>query len=205
MRPLRVLVLAGLTAALLPTSAALADADPASDMLVASSVFYPFSTPVSAGLRKTLNAEVAAARRAEFPLKVAMVDAPLDLGGIPALFGKPQRYAKFLDQELTFTGRPPLLIVMPAGYGAAGLSSTATAAVGSLAKPASSHSDDLARAAIAAVPKIATASGHPIATLGAPGGGSGSGAGLAIGIVAVAAVAAAGSIVAFRRRKARAR
>jgi hypothetical protein len=174
-------------------------------MLVASSVFYPFSTPVSAGLQKTLNAEVAAARRAEFPLKVAMVDAPLDLGGIPALFGKPQRYAKFLDQELTFTGKPALLIVMPGGYGAAGLPAAATAAVASLAKPASSHSDDLAKAAIAAVPKLAAAAGHSIGAVGAPGGGSGSGAGLAIGIVAVAAMAAAGSIVAFRRRGARPR
>ena len=202
MRPLRWLALAGVMAALLPTSAALADADPASDMLIASSVFFPYSTPVSDALQKPLNAEVAAANRAHFPLKVALVDARLDLGGIPALFGKPQQYAKFLDQELAFTGKPPLLVVMPAGFGAAGLTPAATAAVASLAKPASGHSDDLARAAIAAVPRIAAASGHPIVRVTAPSAGSGGGAGVAIGIVAAVAVVAAASIVAYRRRRA---
>jgi hypothetical protein len=188
---------------LLPAGTAMADADPASDMLVASNVFYPFSTPVSSRLQRTLNAEVAAAARARFPLKVAVVAAPLDLGGLPALFGKPQQYAEFLDQELSFNGRPPLFVVMPAGYGVAGLPAAVTTAVASLTKPAGGHSDDLANAAIAAVPKLAAASGHPIAASPLSGRAGESGAGIAIGVVATVAVLAAGAIIAFRHRQPR--
>jgi hypothetical protein len=203
----RALAFAGLVAVLLPVGTALGDADPASDMLIGSSVFYPFSTPVSSGLQKTLNAEVGAAGRAHFPLKVAIVDARIDLGGIPALFGKPQQYAKFLDQELAFNGKPPLLVVMPTGYGVAGLAPAVSAVAGSMTKPAGGHSDDLAKAVIAAVPKLAAASGHPIAAAAVPasGGGSGTGPGVAIGVVAAAAVASAGLVVTLRRRKARPR
>lgn len=210
MTRLRPLICATLLLAAIAPASALADADPASDMLVTASVFYPFSTPVSSQLQKTLNAEAAAAGRAHFPLKVALIGAPLDLGGLPSLFGKPQQYAKFLDQELTFAGKPPLLVVMPSGYGTAGLNPAASAAVAPLAKPASAHSDDLTRAAIAAVPKLAAAAGHPIAAASASGGGGGSGGssggtGVAIAIVAAVAVAAAGAIVAHRVRRARAR
>ena len=60
-----------------------ADGDPASDMLLAQSVFYPFSPAVAAGLQKTLNAEAAAANRAHFPLKIALIESPVDLGAIP--------------------------------------------------------------------------------------------------------------------------
>ena len=73
--------------------AARADGDPASDVLLGENVFYPYAPPVSPALQKTLNAETAAAKAAGFPLKVALIAAPVDLGVIPDLFGKPQQYA----------------------------------------------------------------------------------------------------------------
>ena len=45
----------------------------------------------------------AKAKAEGFPVKVALIAAPTDLGVIPDLFGKPQPYAQFLDQEISFT------------------------------------------------------------------------------------------------------
>ena len=125
---------------------------------------------------------------------------------IPDLFGKPQNYATFLDQEISFRGKQPLLVVMAAGYGVQGLSARATAAVASLAKPAGKTSNDLAQAAITAVAKLADASGHPLkGGAGTPGsshsGGGGSSSVLVIVLVVVALlVAAALGVMTLRRR-----
>jgi hypothetical protein len=190
---------------------ALADGDPASDMLLAQSVFYPFSPAVAASLQKTLNAEAAAANRAHFPLKVALIESPADLGAIPSLFGKPQQYASFLDQEISFFNRKDLLlVVMPNGYGVAGLTPPATSAAASLPKPTERGSDGLARAALAAIPKLAAAAGHPIGAVSgasgtsAGGGGSGATAG-GVAALAVGAVVIAGGVMWFRRRRAQIR
>ena len=167
------LALAVLTIAVAP-GIALADGDPASDVLLGQNVFYPYSPAVSAGLQKQLNAETAAASRAHFPIKVALIAAPTDLGAIPTLFGKPQQYAAFLDQEISFLNvKPLLLVVMPNGYGVQHLGPAATRAAATLKRPASARTDDLARAAILAVPKLAAAAGHPIA--GDSGGSGASG------------------------------
>ncbi len=141
-----------------------ADGDPASDVLLAESVFYPYSPAVSIALQNKLNAEAAAAARARFPIKIALIASPPDLGAIPVLFDKPQQYAKFLEQEISFQGRPQLLVVMPDGYGVQGLTQAATAAVASLAGPAGTQPNDLASAAINAVRVLAAAAGHPIKT-----------------------------------------
>jgi len=198
--------LATVTAALTP-AAALADGDPASDELIGANVFYPFSPPVAAGLQKTLNSETAAATRVHFPIKVALIASPADLGAIPSLFAKPQQYADFLDQEISFLNiKQLLLVVMPNGYGVQGLPRPATLTAASLAKPSGRRSDDLARAAILAVPKLAKAAGDPIGAVpGAPGAGGGSDGGAAeAGAAAVAfvAVIAAAALVWFRRRRA---
>ncbi|HEY1521930.1 MAG TPA: hypothetical protein VGF70_02880 [Solirubrobacteraceae bacterium] len=185
---------------------ALADGDPASDVLLGANVFYPYTPPVASGLQRTLNGETAAAARAHFHLKVALIDGPFDLGVVPQMFGNPQEYARFLDQELRlFLGpHPPLLVVMPGGYGAQGLPGPATTAVSSLTKPSGRQSDDLARAAIAAVPKLAAAAGHPISAAERSGSDSGSGAGTwALVILALAAIILAGGVLVIRRRLAR--
>ncbi len=194
-------IAAVLAAALLIPAGALADADPASDVLLGVSVFYPYSPPVSQAVQKRLNAEAVAAAHAHFPIKVAIIASPIDLGAIPNLFGKPQQYASFLDQEISFNTKQPLLVVMPAGYGTAGLPPAATAAARSLPSPGHG-SAQLATSVLAALPKLATAAGHPIANVtSTPRGGSGgSSTGLLVAILVAVAVAVAAGVIALRRR-----
>src|SRR5207302_10491532 len=77
---------------------ALADGDPASDYLISQQVFLPFSAKVSATKARELTALAGDSKRKGFPLKVAVIGAPYDLGSVPSLFGKPRQYAKFLGQ-----------------------------------------------------------------------------------------------------------
>ncbi len=199
---------AALACALALAGVALADGDPASDVLLGESVFYPYSPPVSAALQSQLNAETAAAANAKFPIKVALIATPVDLGTIPDLFGKPQQYADFLDQEISFTGgRQKLLVVMAAGYGVQGLPPAASAAAGTLPKPAGGASNDLAKAALTAVSKLATAAGHPLQPAAPSGGSSGNGTSrtVLLIILIVAAVITAAALLLVRRKEPSAR
>ncbi len=195
-----------LVAAMLAVPAlAIADGDPASDTLLGENVFYPYSPPVARALQVKLNALTAAAKRAGVPIKVALIAAPTDLGAIPSLFGKPQAYAHFLDQEISFQARQPLLVVMPAGYGTEGLRAAATRAVSALPKPAGRSSTDLARAAQTAVATIASASGHPVkpAAAAAPGHAGAASNTVLLVVLVLAAVAVASALVALRLRRPR--
>ena len=200
------IVAACLLAVMLAPAVAAADGDPASDVLLGENAFYPYSPAVSTALQRTLNGETAAAARAHFPIKVALIASPTDLGVVPNLFDQPQKYADFLDQEISFEGKRSLLVVMPSGYGVQGLSPSATLAAASLTKPAGRNSNDLARAAITAVPKLAAAAGHPIkdlpsASSARPGNGSTT---LIVAILALGAVGTAAALIAIRRRQERA-
>lgn len=193
-----------IVATMLGPAAALADGDPASDVLLGESVFYPYSPPVAIGLQKTLNAETAAASRAHFPIKVALIDTPVDLGAIPTLFGKPQQYANFLHQEISFIGtKQLLLVVMPNGYGVHGLNRPAADAAATLKRPAGSASNAIAQAAIAAVPKLAAAAGHPISGVsGVPSTSESHGATeLGVGALVFVAVLASAALLAYRHRQ----
>src|SRR5581483_8345153 len=119
-RRLLITAVAMLAAATVP-AAARADGDPASDVLLGENVFYPYTPPVSRELQRTLDGETAAAAKAGLAVKVALIASPVDLGVIPDLFNKPQQYAAFLDQEISFQGKQPLLVVMPSGLGGAAL------------------------------------------------------------------------------------
>ena len=131
-----ILGVATLAIVLAPASA-LADGDPASDVLIGENVYYPYSPAVSTSLQRRLNRETAAAARAHFPIKVALIATPADLGAIPTLFGKPQQYAHFLEQEISFLNiKPLLLVVMPNGYGTQHLGRAATQSRASFEKPA---------------------------------------------------------------------
>jgi hypothetical protein len=179
---------------------AFADGDPASDVLLGQNVFYPYSPAVSVRLQEQLNRETAAARRAHFPIKVALIAAPTDLGAIPTLFGKPAQYAAFLDQEISFLNvKPLLLVVMPDGYGVQHLGAAATRAATALNKPAGHTTDDLAQAAILAVPRLASAAGHPIAGVSGGSGAAGPSPVVAAALLAVAAIAVAAGVRLLRR------
>jgi hypothetical protein len=202
--------LASLLAAMLLVGAvapafAVADGDPASDVLLGQNVYYPYSPTVPRAVQSKLDAETTAAKKAGLPIKVALIASPVDLGVIPELFNKPQDYAKFLDKEISFQHTQPLLVVMPTGYGTQGVSAKAAAAVAALPKPAGKTSTELAQAATTAVAKLAAADGRPIK--GVPGASSGSSSGgssttpLLIGLI-VAAVVVAGALILLRRRQA---
>jgi MYXO-CTERM domain-containing protein len=185
-------------------AAALGDGDPASDVLLGQNVFYPYTPPVPASVQATLNAETAAAKRAGLPIKVALIASPVDLGVIPELFGRPQSYAEFLDKEISFQQVQPLLVVMAAGYGTQGVPAAATRVAKTLVPPAGKTSTDLAHAAIAAVAKLAAASGHPVSGVPVAGSSSGSGSSSAPILIALvaAALVVAGALIALRRRQA---
>jgi hypothetical protein len=191
------------TAVLMLPSLAAADGDPASDTLLGLNVFYPYSPPVAPAVKLQLDRQAAAAKRAGFPIKVALIAGPTDLGAIPSLFGKPQAYAKFLDQEISFRGAQPLLVVMPAGYGVQGVTGPARLAVSGLPKPAGKTSTDLARAAQTAVAKLVSASGHSVKRTKSTGGDGGSGGGTTVLLIVLvlAAIAVSTALIVLRMRR----
>jgi hypothetical protein len=149
----------------LPASA-LADADPASDVLLAQSAFFPYQPPVSHKLEATLEGVLSAAARAGLPLKVAVIESPEDLGGVPEFFGHPQQYAQFLESEISFNDHPPLLVVMPAGFGLAATGPPSALQGVTLDSQHSSYG--LVASAILAAVALAHANGHQIATPAIP-------------------------------------
>jgi len=96
---------------------ALADGDPASDYLITQQTFLPLSENVSLSLEGEFTRLVDDAKAKGFPLKVAVIAEPTDLGAVPSLFGTPQRYASFLGQDDFYFFKSELLVVMPQGYG----------------------------------------------------------------------------------------
>ncbi|MGO9754594.1 MAG: hypothetical protein ACLP8S_05650 [Solirubrobacteraceae bacterium] len=191
--------------AVLQPAPAAADGDPASDTLLVQNVFYPYSPPTSTALQRLLNGATAAAAKERTPVKVALIASPVDLGTVAVLFGKPQEYADFLDQEISYNSKQPLLVVMSDGYGSQGLTRAANAAVAALPTPAGGTSNQLGGAALRAVDRIAVANGHPLVDVApstaAAGGGDGTPV-LIIGALAAVALAATAGLatVTLRRR-----
>lgn len=138
-----------------------ADADPASDFLLAAPVFYPYQPGTSPSLKSALESTLAQLKRDGLSLKVAIVDSPNDLGGVSNLWRMPQPYADFLGKEISFNQKQPLLVVMPPGFGVFGLDTHG--ALNGLALNASHQADGLARSAITAVVRLARANGKQIA------------------------------------------
>jgi hypothetical protein len=152
-------VLAMLGALALPAVPAIADGDPASDFLLVQDAFFPYAPVPAANLRSALDTTVAMSKAAGYPIKVALIESPNDLGAVPNLFNQPQRYADFLDSEIAFNGTPKLLVVMPQGFGT---SHTLPASIlAGIPIDQATQSNGLVRAAIAAVARLAARAGHP--------------------------------------------
>jgi cytochrome oxidase Cu insertion factor (SCO1/SenC/PrrC family) len=98
-------------------SLARADGDPASDYLVARQVFLSSDSTSASAARRELLGVVAAANRAGFAIRVAVISSDYDLGSITALWRKPRLYARFLGLELSLAYKQRLLVVMPNGFG----------------------------------------------------------------------------------------
>jgi len=133
-------------------------------VLLLQAVYYPYHPTVSHTLQAQLDDLTARARRAGFPIKVALVASPADLGAVPQLFGHVTRYARFLERELEYNRPQPTLAVMPGGYGTAATGPHGPAIVARL--PAPRTADGMARGAIVAVERLAAADGHPLSTGG---------------------------------------
>jgi hypothetical protein len=161
-RALLLVTLASIGAGALASSAR-ADADPASDVLYAQSVFYSFAQLPSQAAQKRLNDVVANAKNAGYPIRVALIAKPTDLGGVTALYGKPRQYARFLGLELTFFYRENLLIVMPQGLGFYRPGTDTAPSYATLRSVrVQSGTDGLADTAVEAIARLARKAGHPI-------------------------------------------
>lgn len=132
-----------------------ADGDPASDVLYFQDVYLPYAKP-SAGAAAKLATTVAAANRAGFRIKVAVIQAEQDLGSVPSLFNRQDLYARFLGAELKTFYAQRLLVVMPAGFGVYNAGKGVDAERAALAgiAVASPGPDDMTAAAVAAVEKL---------------------------------------------------
>src|SRR3954447_15532884 len=93
-------------------AAALADGDPASDVLLGQDAYLPYRPKVPPAVSDGLTATLKKARAAGYPLKVAVIASENDLGSVPDYFARPQEYAQFLQTEISFNKPEPLLVVM---------------------------------------------------------------------------------------------
>jgi hypothetical protein len=146
----------------LAAGAARADGDPASDVLAAQPVFVPADAGVQPADAARLAALVREARRAGYPVKVAVVASSYDLGSVTALWRKPQTYARFLGTELSLLYRGRLLTVMPDGIGIYHHGLPVAREQRVVARVAVDRGN-LAATAAAAVQRLAAADGHRLA------------------------------------------
>ena len=158
---MRRLALLACVFAVLAPAAARADGDPASDVLLAQDVYYPYAPKVSKPLTLALDGLLKRVRADGYPMKVALIQAPADLGAYPSLFGDTQSYANLLAKEIAFNAKPHLLVVMPTGFGGDNLGDKVDSALAAIKVDQAAKSDGLAQAALVAVARLATANGHP--------------------------------------------
>ena len=94
-----------------------ADGDPGSDVLVYQDLFVGSTAGLSIPQQARFGELLKAAERSKFPIRVAIIASPADLGAVTALWHKPQAYARFLGLELSLAYKQRLLVVMPDGLG----------------------------------------------------------------------------------------
>jgi hypothetical protein len=153
---------------------ALADGDPASDILAPAEtrVYMTLAAPDSS-LEKKLAGTTQQVTDAGLPIKVAVIGNKTDLGAVPQLWGKPQTYARFLGSELRFIYKDNLLVVMPQGFGINGPygQSKALAALSGIDPRKDPTPQGLTDSADKAVRALAAADGLTVASSGGGGGG----------------------------------
>jgi hypothetical protein len=208
----RAVLLAALLGALLLAPLARGDGDPASDYLITYQVFYPYYSNTPKKQLSMLQATVADANKRGFPIRVAVITSPYDLGSLSALWGKPQPYARFLATELSFAYKDRLLIVSPAGFGyvdGVKVSNgqprvlTAPSTLASLRSvPIGKGTTGLLASADQAVRKLAAAAGHPLPVeKGSSGSGGSSMDTVLIALIGAVAAALIVGIEIWRRRR----
>jgi cytochrome oxidase Cu insertion factor (SCO1/SenC/PrrC family) len=94
-----------------------ADGDPGSDVLVYNAYFVASDAGLTVAQQAQLGDLLQSAVRAGFPVRVAIIATPADLGAVTALWRNPSGYASFLGIELSLAYKQRLLVVMPNGFG----------------------------------------------------------------------------------------
>jgi hypothetical protein len=187
--------------------AARTDGDPASDVLISQNVFFSY-TKLPASSRETLERAVDQANRGGYTVRVALIGNRFDLGSVPIFWQKPQRYAKFLSQELLgpapYTDR--VLTVMPNGFGLSRSGNDlprdrrALDAVPS----ADARGEDIAAAGVRAVKRLAAVHGIEVDATAASEGGGGEREQLVIATAALVVALGLVGLAAFAVRRRRA-
>jgi len=176
-------VLAFLSVALIAaamTPVARADGDPGSDVLVYQDLFAGSDAGLSVQQQVQLGDLLKAAAREGFPVRVAIIASPFDLGSVTELWRQPREYARFLGIELSLAYKQRLLVVMPNGFGFNWPGHSAAPGYRALSGiPIGAGGAGLFNATEAAVGKLARADGVKLPSIahsaGAPAGSSGAG------------------------------
>ncbi|MGO9885198.1 MAG: hypothetical protein ACLPV4_19545, partial [Solirubrobacteraceae bacterium] len=174
-----------LAATALP-AAARADGDPGSDVLVYQDLFAGSDAGLSVQQQLRLADVLKAAARVGFPVRVAIIAGPSDLGAVTALWRNPRGYARFLGIELSLAYKGRLVVVMPNGFGfnwpghSSGSDYRLLAGIpiraggDGLYSATSAAVMNLARAAGIKLPAVASSPSAPAAGSGAGSAGAGS-------------------------------
>src|SRR4051794_17182852 len=186
--------------ALVAPASALANGDPASDILLQAKVYFP-TQRVSAQAANRLKAVVQSANAKGYPIRVALIKDASDLGTVPNLLNQAQKYAQFLGPEIRFVYKGDVLVVMPNGLGLTTTDQTPPPAnaIEGMQVEAGGSPDGLALTAQEAVTKLAAASGHPLEAKKKGGGG-----GALVGILVALALLVLGIGGAFWLRRSQA-
>ena len=201
MRPRSALLLA-LVIAAVAAGGARANGDPASDTLPFTTVFFSIQAPKSSASGRQLLQLATAALKRKFPIRIAVISQPGDLGLIQGLWGKPQEYAAFLGAELVQFGnyKGTLVVSMPAGFGVHGPGATPRGkrALAAVPKPGATGLEQLGKDTVNAVRRLAAANGHPLPA--PPASGSGTSTWLVVAAVLAGALVALGAAFVGLRR-----
>ena len=167
-------LLAAVLIALVAPAAAPAHGDPSSHYLETDQLYPGFANRPSQQVELELAGLLEAARQAGYPIKVGLVGSPDDLTEDASMFKKPQPYAEYVSAVLGAPNvKAPLLIVTPNGIGVSGAQeldgrlrpvrrADARGLLGGARTSPDATGDELARAAMLAVRRIAQAGGHPL-------------------------------------------
>jgi hypothetical protein len=137
-----------------------ADGDPASDYLLGTQVFFSIDVKLPKEKQQELLSIVGDANKSGYAIRVALIASPYDLGAVTSLWRKPRPYAKFLGAELQFIYKHRLLVVMPNGFGFNWTKHPSSKEYAVLSKvPIRAGAVGMLDSAVAAVQKLAAASG----------------------------------------------
>ena len=165
--------------AITSAGSASAHGDPASHYLETDALYPSFARQPSVEVQLQLLGLLQATERRGYPVKVALVAGTEDLVEDLTPLKTPQRYANTVASTIQHDLDAPVLVVTPFGLGVAGNAARngvlrpitpgyARRLVRGLRVPGDGDGDALARAAMAAVRRIARAGDHPLPARVAP-------------------------------------